>query len=154
MLKGILSVKPGYSGGNVENPSYEQVCSGKTGHAEAIQIEYDSSQISYRDLLTVFFGSHNPTTKNRQGNDVGPQYRSVIFYTTPEQKIMAEKFIKELEAVTELEPFTKFYPAEDYHKNFYAKNRGYPYCEVVINPKLEKVQHEFAQLLNDESKIK
>jgi len=139
MLKGISSVLPGYSG----KPP-----------AEVIQVEYNPAQISYHDLLTVFFGSHDPTTKNRQGNDIGPQYRSVIFYTSPEQKTEAEKFIRELSAVTELEPFDKFYEAEDYHKNFYARNRGYSYCEVIINPKLEKVQKEFAELLNDKNKIK
>ncbi|OGF83354.1 peptide-methionine (S)-S-oxide reductase [Candidatus Giovannonibacteria bacterium RIFCSPLOWO2_01_FULL_46_13] len=155
MLKGINKVLPGYSGGSIENPTYEQVSSGKTGHAEVIYIEYDPAQISYRNLLAVFFGSHDPTTKNRQGSDVGPQYRSVIFHTTPGQKSEAEKIIKEINGsdsagapvVTEIEPFTKFYEAEDYHKNFYERNRGYPYCEVIINPKLEKVQHEFAELL-------
>jgi peptide-methionine (S)-S-oxide reductase len=155
MLKGVLSVKPGYSGGTVENPTYDQVCSGTTGHAESVQIEYDPSQVKYSDLLTVFFGSHDPTTKNRQGNDVGTQYRSVIFYTTDEQKKQTEDFIKDINAsssegrqiVTELEPLTKFYEAENYHHDYFAKNPGNPYCEVIINPKLEKVQHKFAELL-------
>lgn len=155
MLKGIKSITPGYSGGTKENPTYEEVCSGKTGHAEAVKIEFDPVEISFRDLLTVFFGTHDPTTKNRQGNDVGTQYRSVIFYTTEEQKIEAEKFIKEINdsnsegapVVTEVVAFAKFYDAEEYHKDFYSKNKGNSYCEVVINPKLEKVQKNFAQLL-------
>ncbi len=156
MLKGILSVSPGYAGGTTPYPTYEQVCSGKTGHAEVIRIEYDPSAIEYRDLLTIFFATHDPTTPNRQGADVGTQYRSVIFYTGAQQKWEAEKFIEELNAsssdgkpiVTAVEPLQNFYEAEDYHKNYYAKNRGNPYCEVVINPKLQKVQEKFASLLN------
>lgn len=155
MLKGIISVKPGYSGGTVANPTYEQVCGGTTGHAEGVQIEYDPSQVKFNDLLTVFFGSHDPTTKNRQGNDVGTQYRSVIFYTSEEQKKQTEDFIKDINAsssegrqiVTELEPLTTFYEAENYHHDYFARNPGNPYCEVIINPKLEKVQHKFANLL-------
>ncbi len=155
MLKGIKSITPGYSGGFKENPTYEEVSSGKTGHAEAVKIEFNSEEISFRDLLTVFFGTHDPTTKNKQGNDVGSQYRSAIFYTTEKQKIEAERFIKEINdsnsagapVVTEVVPFDKFYEAEDYHKDFYAKNKNYSYCEVIINPKLEKVQKNFAQLL-------
>lgn len=155
MLRGVSSVLPGYAGGSVPNPSYEAVCSGTTGHAEVIEIKFDPQQIAYRDLLTVFFGSHDPTTRNRQGNDVGTQYRSVIFYTTPEQKTEAEQFIKEINdsnssgksIVTAVEPLTTFYVAENYHQDYFARNPGNPYCEVIINPKLEKVQKQFANLL-------
>jgi peptide-methionine (S)-S-oxide reductase len=157
MLKGIISVEPGYSGGTVKNPSYEQVSGGGTGHAEVIQIKYDSEIISLNDILTVFFASHDPTTKNRQGNDVGEQYRSVIFYTTDGQKKMVEAFIEELNnssekgapIVTETEKLETFYPAEDYHKNYYERNQGQAYCQVVINPKLAKVQEKFANLLKE-----
>jgi peptide-methionine (S)-S-oxide reductase len=156
MLKGIVSVMPGYAGGTTENPTYEEVCTGTTDHAEVIQIEYNPGEISFRDLLTVFFGTHDPTTLNRQGADSGTQYRSVIFYTTPEQKNEAEQFIKEINdsnsmgkpIMTAVEPLKKFYEAEDYHKDYYANNRGNPYCEVIINPKLEKVQQKFAELLS------
>lgn len=157
MLKGVMSVEPGYAGGTVENPTYEQVCGGSTGHAESVRIIYDPTLVSYRSLLLVFFGSHDPTTRNRQGNDVGTQYRSVIFYTTQEQKTEAEKFIREINdsnkdgkpIVTEVEPLKKFYEAEDYHKDYFKQNPGNPYCEIVINPKLEKVQKEFADLIAD-----
>lgn len=161
MLKGVVSVMPGYSGGNPpaggENPTYEEVCSGTTGYVEVIRIEYDPEKIMFRDLLTVFFGSHDPTSVNRQGNDTGTQYRSVIFYTMPEQKEEAEKFIKEINdsnamgkpIVTAVEPLTKFYEAENYHRDYYAKNPGNPYCEVIINPKLQKVQERFAELLKE-----
>ncbi len=160
MLKGVQAVAPGYAGGTTENPTYDEVGSGKTGHAEVIHIEFDPSQIAYRDLLTVFFGSHDPSTKNRQGNDVGTQYRSIILYTTPEQKKTAEDFIAEINAsnpngapiVTEVEPLTTFYAAESYHEDYYARNKGNAYCELVINPKLEKVQRKFADLLNDHAK--
>lgn len=155
MLKGIVSVTPGYAGGTKENPTYEEVCSGSTGYVEVSRVEYDLDKISFRDLLTVFFGSHDPTSVNRQGNDTGTQYRSVIFYTTPEQKEEAEKFIKEINdsntlgkpIVTAVEPLTKFYEAENYHRDYYAKNSGNPYCEIIINPKLQKVQEKFAELL-------
>lgn len=150
MLKGISSVLPGYAGGSTINPTYEQVSNGNTGHAEVIYVEYDPEQVKYTDLLTIFFGSHDPTTLNRQGNDVGTQYRSVIFYTTPEQKEMAEKMIQEIEsAVTELVPLDKFYKAENYHENYYARNKNAPYCQLIINPKLEKVQKQFANFLKD-----
>lgn len=157
MLKGVSNVLPGYSGGTVPNPTYEQVCSGTTGHAECTQVEYDPSQINYKDLLTVFFGSHDPTTLNRQGADVGTQYRSVIFYTTPEQKQIAENFIKEINSsssegkpiVTEVLPLDIFYPAEDYHKDYYERNKNEAYCELVINPKLEKVVKNFGELLKN-----
>jgi peptide-methionine (S)-S-oxide reductase len=155
MLRGVKTVLPGYSGGSEEDATYDRVSSGKTAHAEVTYIEFDPREINYRDLLTVFFASHDPTTVNRQGNDVGPQYRSVIFYTSEEQKKTAEEFIKEIndsniagaKVVTELEPFEAFYEAEDYHKNYYERNMNAPYCQVIINPKLEKVQKEFANLL-------
>jgi peptide-methionine (S)-S-oxide reductase len=148
MLKGVTQVLPGYSGGTKEDATYEKVSSGTTRHAESTLVEYDPAQVKYRDLLTVFFASHDPTTVNRQGNDVGPQYRSVIFFTTPEQKAEAEKFISEIPgAVTELVPFEAFYEAEDYHKNYYEAHKDAPYCQIIINPKLEKVQKEFATLL-------
>lgn len=156
MLKGVISVMPGYAGGAMENPSYEDVSSGATGHAEVIRIEYDPVQISFETLLTVFFATHDPTTPNRQGADVGTQYRSIIFYTSEEQKTEAEKFIEMLNQlsnkggtiVTEVKPLEKFFDAEEYHKDYYAKNPLQPYCEVVINPKLRKVQEKFATLLN------
>ena len=155
MLRGVSSVLPGYAGGTVPNPTYEQVCGGRTGHAEVGRVEYDPAQVAYRDLLTVFFGSHDPTTKDRQGNDVGTQYRSVIFTTTPEQVAEAEQFIKEINdsnpngrpVVTEIKSLDKFYEAENYHQDYYTRNRDNPYCEVVINPKLEKVQKEFGELM-------
>jgi len=155
MIKGISVVKPGYAGGNTENPTYDQVCSGTTGHAEVIYLEYDPALVKYTDLLTVFFGSHDPTTLNRQGNDIGTQYRSVIFYTTEEQKKEAEDFIKDINesnkdgkpVVTEVVPLPKFYEAENYHHDYFANHPGNPYCQVIINPKLEKVQHKFADLL-------
>lgn len=157
MLKGISSVIPGYSGGEVLNPSYEQICEGNTGHAEVVQIEYDPKEIKLDDILTVFFGSHDPTTLNRQGNDVGTQYRSVIFYMTEQQKEIIEKFIKDLNEsskegapiVTEILPLKDFYEAEEYHKNYYANNTGKGYCQIIINPKLEKVQKNFSELLNN-----
>lgn len=157
MMKGVSSVLPGYAGGNIPNPTYEQVCTGTTGHAEVIHIEYDSNLVSFKDLLTVFFNSHDPSTLNRQGNDVGTQYRSVIFYTTPEQKKESEDFINEInnstaegdKVVTEVVPLDKFYEAEDYHKDYFAKNPENTYCQLVINPKLEKVQKHFNNLIKD-----
>lgn len=161
MIKGVYSVDPGYAGGKTENPTYEQVSSGNTGHAEVIRIEYDPSQVSYEVLLTVLFASHDPTTLNRQGNDVGTQYRSVIFYTNQEQQQVARKFIEDInsssslgrDVVTELvslpsasEP-GRFYIAENYHRDYFATHPDNPYCELVINPKLEKVQKKFADLL-------
>ncbi len=125
----------------------EAVSSGETRHAEATYIEYDPRKVKYHDLLTVFFASHDPTTVNQQGNDIGPQYRSIIFYTTEEQKTEAERFIKELGAVTELEPLKEFYEAENYHKDYYDSHKDAPYCQIIINPKLEKVQKESADLL-------
>lgn len=155
ILKGVSKVEPGYAGGTVENPTYSQVCTGTTGHAEVIRIEYDPSVVSYRTLMTVFFGSHDATELNRQGNDVGPQYRSAIFPTTPEQAEEARRMIDELQnsskegdsIVTTVEEGATFYPAEDYHKDYYNQNRTQGYCQVIIAPKLQKVQKEFAELL-------
>ncbi len=155
-LRGVISVLPGYAGGRMENPTYEQVCSGVTGHAEVIRIEFDKSQISYCDLLTVFFATHDPTTPNRQGNDIGTQYRSIILYTNEDQKREAEAFIKKIDKsdhegqqiVTEVKPIQAFYEAEEYHLQYYHKNSKQPYCRVVINPKLDKLKEKFNQLLN------
>ncbi len=157
MMKGVTSVVPGYAGGATEHPTYEQVCDGNTGHAEVVRIEYDPSQVKYEDLLTVFFGSHDPTTLNRQGNDVGTQYRSAVFYTTEDQKTIAEKFIIDANTsntggapiVTEVSPLTNYSEAENYHHDYYAQNQSKGYCQAVINPKLEKVQAHFADLLQD-----
>ncbi len=152
-LEGVLSVAPGYTGGTTPNPTYEAVCTGRTGHAEAIQIEFDPAVIDYKTILTVFFGTHDPTTLNRQGNDVGTQYRSMILYTTPKQKEVAEAYIKEAQKdvedtiVTEVQPLDKFYEAEDYHKNYYERNVLQPYCQFVINPKLSKLKEKFHHLL-------
>lgn len=154
-LKGVTSVLPGYSGGTVRNPTYEQVSEGTTGHAEATKVEFDPSVISYDDLLAVFFNTHDPTTLNRQGNDVGTQYRSVIFYTTPEQKEKAEALIKEINdskafdkpVVTEVVPLAEFFKAEDYHMKYYESHKDQPYCEIIIAPKLEKLEKKFAELL-------
>ncbi|MDB5254920.1 MAG: peptide methionine sulfoxide reductase [Candidatus Nomurabacteria bacterium] len=155
MMKGVETVLPGYAGGTTENPTYEQVSEGSTGHAEVVYIEYDPTQVTYKSLLTVFFGSHDPTTLNQQGNDYGTQYRSVVFYTTPEQRQEAEAFIADMNdsnsagapVITEVQPLDKFYVAEDYHKDYYANHENAGYCQVVINPKLEKVQKEFGDLL-------
>lgn len=155
MLRGVASVTPGYAGGKTANPSYHDVAGGKTGHAEVIKLEFDPKEISYRDLLTVFFASHDPTSRNRQGNDVGEEYRSLILYTSEQQKSEAEAFIAELNAsnkagkpiITELEPLDRFYDAEDHHRDYYETHKGNLYCELVINPKLEKVQKQFADLL-------
>jgi peptide-methionine (S)-S-oxide reductase len=154
-LRGVQSVVSGYSGGKTKAPTYEQVCSGATGHAEVIKIEFDPEQVSFRDLMTVFFATHDPTTLNRQGNDAGTQYRSVIFYADEDQKQQASAFIKELDEaktfknsiVTTLEPLTDFYPAEDYHQKYYANNPYQPYCQYMIPPKLSKLHKQFSQLL-------
>jgi peptide-methionine (S)-S-oxide reductase len=154
-LEGVIKVTSGYSGGHVANPTYEEVCNKKTGHAECLNIEYDKSKISFDELLEVFWKSHDPTTLNRQGNDVGPQYRSVIFYHNNEQKEKAEKYKAELNEsgifdkpiVTEIEPFTVFYPAENYHQNYYNDNGSQPYCSFVIRPKVEKIQKLFREKL-------
>lgn len=151
-LKGVEDVKPGYAGGTLPNSTYDQVCTGKTGHAEATKITFDPSEITYNDLLTVFFATHDPTTLNRQGADVGTQYRSAIFFTTPEQEVEAKKFIKKLnqsgpKIVTEVTPLSEFYFAEDYHQNYYEAHKDEPYCVAVISPKLEKLQEKFSELL-------
>lgn len=152
-LEGVISVLPGYAGGHTPNPSYEAVCTGQTGHAEAIQVKFDPEKISYNTLLTVFFGTHDPTTLNRQGNDTGTQYRSIILTTSPEQKTTAEAFIKEAQAdledpiMTEIKLLETFYEAEDSHKNYYARNVLQPYCQFVIDPKLAKLKEKFRELL-------
>jgi peptide-methionine (S)-S-oxide reductase len=159
-LRGVTSVVSGYAGGELKNPTYEQVCGGRTGHAEVIRIEFDPEQITFRDLLTVFFATHDPTTLNRQGNDIGTQYRSAIFYDSDEQKREAENFIKQLDEattfgkpiVTTLEPLTDFYEAEKYHQKYYASNPYQPYCQVMIPPKLNKLNKQFAELIKSHSK--
>lgn len=154
-LKGVKTVLPGYTGGQIKNPSYEAVCTGTTGHAEAIQITYDPKVISYRALLDVFFYTHDPTTLNRQGNDVGTQYRSAIFYHDDEQKNVAEEMISQLTSekvyddpiVTEVTKMDVFYEAEDYHKNYYNNNKNQGYCRAVINPKLDKFVKKYSAKL-------
>jgi len=150
-LRGVETVVSGYAGGHVPNPTYREVCSGLTGHAEVVQIAFDPAVVSYRDLLRVFFTIHDPTTLNRQGADVGTQYRSAIFYHDAEQKAAAEEVMAEVTAerlwpnplVTQLEPLTKFYPAEAYHQDYFARNPGQPYCQVVIAPKVSKFRKQF-----------
>ncbi|WP_319480409.1 peptide-methionine (S)-S-oxide reductase MsrA [uncultured Draconibacterium sp.] len=154
-LKGVVDVKPGYSGGHVKNPTYKQVCDGTTGHAEVVQITFDSEVVSFSEILEVFFMTHDPTTLNRQGNDVGPQYRSAIFYHNEEQKEVAERVIDLFEKeevysrpiVTEVTEFEKFYIAEDYHINYYARNKTQGYCQFVVAPKLEKFKKIFKDQL-------
>jgi peptide-methionine (S)-S-oxide reductase len=150
-LKGVLSVESGYSGGHVPNPSYRQVCDGNTGHAEVVQITFDPDVLAFKDLLKVFFTVHDPTTLNRQGNDVGTQYRSAIFYHSDEQKATAEAVIRELTMeqlwsqpiVTEVTPFDKFYLAEDYHQEYFANNPNQPYCRAVVAPKVAKFRKHY-----------
>lgn len=154
-VKGVLEVMSGYAGGSVANPSYNQVCSGMTGHAEVVQVVFDPAVISYRDILDVFFSIHDPTTLNRQGADVGTQYRSAIFYHSPEQKQVAEQTIRDLEAlklwrnpiVTQVAPFDRFYPAEDYHQEYFANNPNQPYCSFVVAPKVNKFRKSHAEML-------
>ncbi len=154
-LKGVVDVKPGYSGGHVKNPGYKEVCTGTTGHAEAVQITFDPEIVSYSQLLEVFFATHDPTTLNRQGNDVGTQYRSVIFYHNKQQKETAEKVIRLLEEekvyeqpiVTEIAAYDTFYVAEDYHQNYYARNKSQGYCQFIIAPKLDKFRKVFKDQL-------
>lgn len=156
-LKGVERVISGYSGGKMANPSYKEVCGGRTGHAEAVQVVFDPGAISYREILEVFFSTHDPTTLNRQGADVGTQYRSVIFYHDDKQKAVAEQLIKELDAakiwnapiVTEVTPFSSFYPAEDYHQHYFKQNVAQPYCQVVIAPKLAKFREHYSDKLRD-----
>lgn len=159
-LKGVYSVIPGYTGGRNENPSYESVSSGTTDHAEAILIEYDPALIPYEKLLTVFFHTHDPTTLNRQGADIGTQYRSAIFYADDSEKEAAERTLKEVGSektyadpiVTEIVPFTKFYPAEEYHRDYYDRNRNQGYCHIVISPKITKLLKDYKDDLKDEFK--
>ena len=149
-LKGVESVVSGYAGGSVDNPTYEQVCGGRTGHAEVVQLTYDPEVVSFRDLLDVFFTIHDPTTEDRQGADVGPQYRSIVLYHSPEQKADAERAIADLEAkgvwhapiVTEIVPLEKFYPAEEYHQDYFEQNPRQRYCQIIIAPKVAKFRKE------------
>ncbi len=155
LLKGVERVQSGYAGGSVANPTYEQVCTGRTGHAEVVQITFDPSVISFRDLLDVFFVIHDPTTLNRQGADVGTQYRSAIFCHSPEQEAAAERVIAELGAakvwddpiVTEVVPLKAFYPAEEYHRDYYRRNPNQGYCQAVIAPKVAKVRKQYFEKL-------
>jgi len=151
-IVGVQQVEVGYAGGGMANPSYEQICSGRTGHAEVIQIRFDPQQVSYRDLLEIFFSIHDPTTPNRQGADVGPQYRSLVLYHSDVQRQIAEDLAVELRAegipiVTQLEPFQVFYRAEEYHQAYYRKNPGAGYCRVVVAPKLAKFRAKYASRL-------
>ncbi len=155
MLKGVISVESGYAGGQTKNPTYEQICNGNTGHAEVIKINYDKNLVNLETLLTVFFASHDPTTKDRQGNDVGTQYRSIVLCDNQEQIDVCEKFIADLNnssklgapITTEVKMLENFYLAEDYHQDYYENNKQQGYCQVIINPKLKKVQQKFAELL-------
>ena len=150
-LRGVADVVSGYSGGHTENPTYAQVCSESTGHAEVIQVKFDPAEISFKEILQVFFAVHDPTTLNRQGHDVGTQYRSAIFYHDEEQKRVAEEVIKEITdegvydapIVTEITPFEKFYEAEDYHQEYFANNPNQPYCAAVVAPKVSKFRNAF-----------
>jgi peptide-methionine (S)-S-oxide reductase len=154
-LRGVERVESGYSGGDVPNPTYRQVCSETTGHAEVVQVTFDPDEVSYRDILDVYFTIHDPTTLNRQGADVGTQYRSVIFYHTEEQKRVAEEVISDLETegiwnspvVTEVAPFDEFYVAEDYHQNYFRNNGFQPYCQVIIAPKVAKFRKQHLERL-------
>ena len=154
-LTGVHHVESGYMGGHVDQPTYKQVCDGDSGHVEVVRVTFDPGQISFRELLDVFFTVHDPTTEDRQGNDVGEQYRSVVFYTDEEQQRIAEDVIAEMTAgkqfsqpiVTAIEPATQFFPAEDYHQNYYNENARQPYCMFVISPKLAKLEKKFAEKL-------
>lgn len=152
-LKGVKSIKPGYSGGEKPDPTYEEVSTGETGHAESIQIEFDPKVISFKDILYIFMKTHDPTTLNRQGADAGTQYRSAIFYHNDKQREVAEDLIKELQKdykdkiVTQISEFKNFYEAEDYHKNYYENHKNAPYCRLVIDPKLEKLKENFSKFL-------
>jgi peptide-methionine (S)-S-oxide reductase len=155
-LRGVENVESGYAGGSTISPSYQQVCTGTTGHAEVVQVTFDPEAISFRDLLDIFFTIHDPTTLNRQGADVGTQYRSAIFYHTPEQKAIAEETIAELEReklwsapiVTQIVPLTDFYPAEEYHRDYFARNPGQGYCQAVIAPKVAKFRKKYFEKLS------
>jgi peptide-methionine (S)-S-oxide reductase len=154
-LRGVTKVASGYSGGDVPNPSYEAVCTGTTGHAEVVQVAFDPDELSYRDLLGVFFTLHDPTTLDRQGGDVGTQYRSAIFYHDDAQRRTAEEVVRELEAehvfddpiVTQIEPLKAFYPAEEYHREYYRRNQNQPYCRAVIAPKVAKLRSKYLEKL-------
>jgi peptide-methionine (S)-S-oxide reductase len=154
-INGVEKVVSGYAGGHTINPTYRQVCSGDTGHAEAIQVHYDPAKVSYEQLLEIFWKTHDPTTVDRQGNDIGSQYRSAIFYHNDEQKRLAEEYKKKLDQakiwddpiVTEIIPFTNFYSAEDYHQNYYNQNSNQPYCSFTIRPKIEKLEKVFRERL-------
>jgi peptide-methionine (S)-S-oxide reductase len=154
-LRGVEKVESGYSGGSVPEPTYKEVCTGSTGHAEVVQITFDPKAVSFREILDVFFGTHDPTTLNRQGADVGTQYRSVIFYHTPEQKEISEQRIAELNnakiwngsIVTQVVPFAAFYRAEDYHQEYFRNNPRQPYCQAVVSPKVAKFRKQFADKL-------
>jgi peptide-methionine (S)-S-oxide reductase len=150
-MDGVLSVESGYMGGQKENPTYKEVCGGRTGHAEVVQVTFDAERISYGDILDVFFAIHDPTTRDRQGNDTGPQYRSVIFYHSEEQRKTAQEKVRELDAekiwraplVTEVQPATAFWRAEDYHQNYFRDNPNQPYCTLVVDPKVQKFRKKF-----------
>lgn len=157
-VNGVVSVVSGYAGGSVDNPTYDQVCSGRTGHAEAVQVQFDPNVISLEQILEIFFYTHDPTTLNRQGNDIGTQYRSAIFYNSQQQKDMANKIKNDLDSkeifsnpiVTEITPFSNFYQAEEYHKDYYDNNRSAPYCSYVIDPKVNKLLTKFSSKLKNE----
>lgn len=159
-LKGVSSVLPGYAGGHIENPTYEQVCGGNTGHAEAIEIEFDPSQIPFDKLVEIFMRTHNPTTLNQQGNDIGTQYRSAIFYHTEAQRKAAEQVIDRLAEsgefeepiVTEVTEYDVFYPAENYHRDYYDDNKDAPYCNIIISPKIHKLLKLYSNEVRDEYK--
>ncbi|MGA8663694.1 MAG: peptide-methionine (S)-S-oxide reductase MsrA [Thermoplasmata archaeon] len=154
-LRGVLGVMPGYAGGTVPHPTYEQVCGGRTGHAEVVQITFDPEILSYRDLLTIFMTTHDPTTKNRQGADVGTQYRSIVLYQNEAQRGVAEEVLRSLDGqhlwrgkiVTELAPLTTFFPAEEYHHNYFARNPAQAYCQFVIAPKVAKLRKQYTDRL-------
>jgi len=154
-IDGVESVESGYMGGHKEQPTYQDVCSGRTGHAEVVQVKFNSEAITYRDVLDIFFSIHDPTTKDRQGNDVGTQYRSVIFYHSDEQRKAAEEAIAELERqgvwpgpiVTQVQPATEFYVAEDYHQEYFRNNPSQPYCMFVVSPKVQKFRKKYAERL-------
>ena len=159
-LKGITSVFPGYAGGMADHPTYEQVCSGNTGHAEAVQIKFDPNIIPFEKILDIFWNTHNPTTLNQQGNDIGTQYRSVIFFHNPKQQQIAENSKAKIQAqklftsplVTEIIPFTNFFAAEDYHQNYFDRNSQAPYCNIVISPKIHKLLEKYSRDVKEEYK--
>lgn len=152
-VKGILDVRSGYSGGNIEKPTYQQVCTGNTNHAEVVKISYDSNLISLQEILDIHFNTHNPTTLNRQGADIGTQYRSIIFYNDSNEKVIIEKFIENAQKnfndviVTEVKKYESFFEAEDYHQEYYVNNSHKPYCNMVITPKIKKFETKFANKL-------